>query len=205
MTAPFPSKSGVAALLFAAGESIRMGRPKPLLPWRGEPLVAYQVHQLCSAGVERVVVVVGHHAHEVAPIAEAAGATVVLNPEYKTGRASSIRAGAAALPDDTRAVITLNVDQPREAALIRCVLEAHFAAKGMITTPEEGGQRGHPVIFDGALLPELREVTEEAEGLRAVVRRHAERRRIVPIDDPAIHLEFNTPAEYDAARAEAQG
>jgi CTP:molybdopterin cytidylyltransferase MocA len=57
------------------------------------------------------------------------------------------------------------------------------------------------VVFAGSLLPELRAVTEEREGLRAVVRRHGERRRIVPVDDPAIHIEFNTPDEYQAALA----
>jgi molybdenum cofactor cytidylyltransferase len=191
----------VAALVLAAGESSRMGSPKPLLPWRGEPLVAYQVRQLRAAGVGDVVVVVGHEAARVRPVAEAAGGRVVENPGYRTGRAGSVCVGAAALADDVRAVVTLNVDQPRAAALVRCILDAHLAADAAITTPEQGGRRGHPVIFAGSLLPELRAVAEETEGLRAVVRRHAGRRQIVAVDDPAIHLEFNTPDEYAAALA----
>jgi molybdenum cofactor cytidylyltransferase len=191
----------IRALLFAAGESRRMGSPKPLLPWRGQPLVAYQVTQLRDAGVDEVVVVTGHAAAEVGPIAEAAGGRVVENPDYQSGRASSIRAGALALSDDTLAVVTLNVDQPRPAALIRQVLDAHRSSGAMITTPEHDGRRGHPVLFDGSLLPELRAVQEETEGLRAVVRRHSGRRQITPIADPIIHLEFNTPEEYAAAMA----
>ena len=200
-----PSIRGVAALLFAAGESSRMGTPKPLLDWHGEPLVGHQVRQLRGAGVEDIVVVVGHEAERVRAVAEAAGGRVVVNPDYRSGRASSVRAGAAALGDGTRAVVTLNVDQPRAAALTRRVLDAHFASDALITTPEQGGRRGHPVVFAGALLLELRAVTEEREGLRAVVRGHAHRRRIVPMDDPAIHLEFNTPEEYAAALATAGG
>jgi molybdenum cofactor cytidylyltransferase len=191
----------IAALLLAAGESTRMDSPKPLLLWQGEPLVAYQVRQLRAAGVSDVVVVVGHEAARVRPVAEAAGGRVIVNPGYRAGRAGSVRAGAAALADDVRAVVTLNVDQPRRAALVRCILDAHLAGGAAITTPEEGGRRGHPVIFAGSLLAELRAVTEETEGLRAVVRRHSGRRRIVPVDDPAIHLEFNTPDEYAAALA----
>jgi molybdenum cofactor cytidylyltransferase len=188
-------------LVLAAGESTRMGEPKQLLPWRGRPLVVYQVEQLRAAGADDVVVVVGHRADEVAPHAAAAGARVVFNAAYRSGRASSIRTGAAALADDTRALITLSVDQPREAALIRRVLDAHLNGAALITTPAHGGRRGHPVVFAGSLLPELRAVTEEREGLRAVVRRHGERRQIVPVDDPAIHIEFNTPDEYQAALA----
>jgi molybdenum cofactor cytidylyltransferase len=194
-TLPRPTR----ALLFAAGESARMGTPKPLLTWHGEPLVAYQVRQLRAAGVEDVVVVIGHAAPRVRALAEAAGARTVLNARYRTGRASSVRAGALALPDDTGAIVILSVDQPRTASLIRRVLDAHRAVGGMITTPERVGVRGHPVILDGALLPELREVAEASEGLRAVVRRDPGRRTIAPIDDPDIHLEFNTPVEYTAA------
>jgi inorganic pyrophosphatase len=176
-----------------------MGTLKQLLPWQGEPLVAYGVRQLLAAGVAEVVVVVGHAADEVGPVAAAAGARVVGNPDYATGRASSVRAGAAALPDDTLAIVTLNVDQPRPAALIRRVLDAHQAGGALITGPESGGRRGHPVVFAGELLPELRAVSEETEGLRAVVHRHADRRRLLAVDGPAIHLEVNTPDEYAAA------
>lgn len=193
--------AAVRALLFAAGESSRMGRPKALLPWRGRPLVAYQVEQLLEAGADEVVVVVGHAAGDVRPPAEAAGARVVENPAYRDGRAGSVRVGAQALPDDTLAVVTLNVDQPRPAALVRRVIDAHLAHGAAITTPEAGGRRGHPVVFAGSLLPELRAVSEADQGLRAVVHRHGARRFLAPIDDPIIHLEFNTPDEYAAALA----
>lgn len=200
----FPRVPGVRALLLAAGESRRMGTPKPLLAWRGRPLVVYGVEQLRAAGIDEVIVVVGHAAELVTPLAEAAGARVVENVTYRDGRAGSIRLGAAALPDDTRAVLTLNVDQPRSAALIRRVLGAHLAGDALITTPEQGGRRGHPVLWDGSVLPDLRDVRDESAGLRALLIRYGERRRIVPVDDPAIHLEFNTPDEYAAAlRADA--
>jgi molybdenum cofactor cytidylyltransferase len=194
-------QAGVRALLLAAGESTRMGQPKQVLPWRGQPLVAYQVEQLQAAGAADVIVVVGHAADIVTPVAEASGARVVFNPDYRNGRAGSIRMGAAAIADDTHAVITISVDQPRTAALIRRVLDAHLNSTALITTPEHGGRRGHPVIFDGSLLPELRAVTEQQEGLRAVVRRHGARRQIVPVNDAGIHVEFNTPLEYEAALA----
>lgn len=198
--APTPAGADgvVWALLMAAGESSRMRTPKPLLPWLGQPLVTFQIEQLQLAGA-RVLVVVGHEAARVGSLASAAGALVVENPAYREGRAGSIRAGALALPDDARAIVALNVDQPRPAALIRHVLNRHLAGDDLITTPEQGGRRGHPVIFAGALLDELRAVAEASEGLRAILRRHADERRIVSVDDPAIHLEFNTPAEYEAA------
>ncbi len=50
------------AILLAAGESRRMGQPKALLPWQGTSLLAHQVAAIRSAGVDRVVVVLGHRA-----------------------------------------------------------------------------------------------------------------------------------------------
>jgi molybdenum cofactor cytidylyltransferase len=189
----------VAALLLAAGESSRMGSAKPLLSWHGEPLVVYQVRQLRAGGAEDVIAVLGHEAEAAAPLVEAAGGRAILNPRYREGRASSIRAGAAALPEDATAVIILAVDQPRPAAVVRAVLEAHLRGASLITTPLYTGRGGHPVVVAGALLPELRAVTEADEGLRAIVRRHAAGRLRMPVDDPIVLVEFNTPAEYAAA------
>lgn len=182
-----------------------MGRPKPLLDWFGRPLVVYQIEQLLLAGAAEVVVVVGHEAGSVTPLVEAGGGRAVLNADYRSGRAGSIRVGAAAVAPSVRALVTLNVDQPRPATVIGRVIEAHLGGAALITTPEHGGRRGHPVVFDGMLLSELGAVTEEQEGLRAVVRRHAARRQIVALDDPVIHLEFNTPDEYAAALVAAEG
>ncbi|MYE07033.1 MAG: NTP transferase domain-containing protein, partial [Chloroflexi bacterium] len=39
-----------AAVLLAAGESTRMGRPKQLLDWHGRALVVAQIETLLSAG-----------------------------------------------------------------------------------------------------------------------------------------------------------
>ncbi len=54
-----------AAILLAAGESTRMGTLKALLPWGGVTLIEYQVGELAAAGVEDIVVVLGHAAEEV--------------------------------------------------------------------------------------------------------------------------------------------
>ena len=105
-----------AAIILAAGESSRMGRPKPLLPWvgatDGEPslLIDYQVRELAAAGVDDIVVVLGHEAAELRPHVPPE-ARVASNEAYREGRASSLRAGAAALPDDAGPIAVLGVDQ----------------------------------------------------------------------------------------------
>ena len=189
----------IAALLLAAGESRRMGVPKPLLEWAGETLIEYQVHKLCDAGVDYVTAVLGHGADQVRPLAERAGATVVVNDRYAEGRASSLRAGAAAVPPGIAEIAVLNVDQPRPAAVTSRLLAEHLASGALITLPTYEGKRGHPAFLCGSLLPEIRTADDATGGLRGVIHSHAADIREVSFDWPIVLLDINTPEQYRRA------
>jgi molybdenum cofactor cytidylyltransferase len=199
------AKGPAYALLLAAGESTRMGRPKALLPWAGTTLIEYQVRELLAARCE-VVVVLGHAAEEIRPHVPDE-ARVVVNEAYREGRASSLRAGAAALPDDADTIVVLSVDQPRPREVIKSLIAAHPAGDAyktgpVITRPVFEGQHGHPLVLSGALLPELRAASEGAEGLRGVVSAHRDAVREVAVDSPVVLLDLNTEADYQRALAE---
>ncbi len=191
----------VAAVLLAGGESSRMGVPKPLLEWGGYTLIEYQLAQLKGPPLDRVVVVLGHRADEVLPYVRGAGAQSVVNELYAEGRASSLRVGAAALPDDTGAVLVLSVDQPRPHDVIARLVDIHRHSGSLITVPTYEERRGHPPVLDGSLLPDLREVNEATQGLRAVIERHAADVRELPFETSAVLLDLNRPQEYQKARA----
>lgn len=190
----------IAGLLLAAGESTRMGSPKPLLEWHGLPLVRYQVRELRRGGCDLVVVVLGARADRVAPFVEGSGAAVVVNHEYRQGRASSVRAGAAAIPPTPEWVLVLGVDQPRPAAVVATVVAAARASGNAIIMPAYQGRFGHPTAFSGRLLPEMREVDDATLGLRAVVRRHDDQMEQLAVDTPLVRLDLNTPEDYRRAR-----
>ena len=190
------------ALVLAAGESVRMGRPKALLPWEGGTLIEFQAGQLLAGGIERVILVVGHEAEAVRRVASPlARTTIVLNQDYARGRASSVRAGMEATPADADALMVLAVDQPRPAALIAHLRQAHETSGALITVPALGGRHGHPTIFSRELFPEMRDVREETQGLRAVRHRHRERTQVVEMATRAPLIDVNTPGEYEAALA----
>ena len=198
-----------AAILLAAGESRRMGQLKALLPWPGGTLLAHQLAALSDAGVDRIVVVLGHRfaelQAELAPVlASRPGVAWVVNPDYLQGKTTSIKAGLRALEATApESLLLLNVDQPRSAGTLDYLLRQHRAADALITVPTYGGKGGHPVILDGALRDDLSRITEETQGVRAVVQRHQAFTQRVEVDTPEVLWDLNTPEQYQAALSAA--
>ena len=194
-----------AAILLAAGASSRMGEPKALLDWGGRPLVAAQVASLAAAGSDPVIVVLGAQAGAVRR-ALPRGARWTINGAWREGRAGSIRAGARAAPRHVERVVVASVDQPCSASAVRRMIEALAADReARIAVPRHGGRNGHPPVFDAALLPELRRVTERREGLRETRRRWGERTIFVEVEDAGVLLNLNTPEDYRRALAMGVG
>ena len=193
--------ASISAVLTAAGESTRMGEAKPLLAWRGVTLLEHQVNCLLEGGVSEVVVVLGHRAAEVTRYARGPNVRWVVNGRYHEGRASSIKAGLTAISESADAIALLAVDQPRTPEIVSQVVRAHVENNAVITSPRYRGHGGHPLIFSASLKSELESITEENQGIREVFRRHGDQVTEVPIDDPLVRLDLNTPEDYEEARA----
>jgi molybdenum cofactor cytidylyltransferase len=189
------------AILLAAGESRRMGQLKALLPWQGFSLLMYQVAALKDAGVDRVVVVLGHQAEQLRPILEGReGVTLVLNPDYLQGKTTSIKAGLKTLASSKPAVLViLNVDQPRRPETIRYLLQQHWDGPALITIPTHQGKGGHPIVLAPSLLDELLGINEETQGIKAVVQRHKADTLRVEMESPEVLWDLNTPEQYGQA------
>src|SRR5512134_850752 len=88
------NRTTVGAVLLAAGAGSRLGgRPKALLELGGVPLVLRQLIALSGAGVDEVVVVLGHHAEAVEAVVRPFPITLARNPSPDEGQVSSVRVG----------------------------------------------------------------------------------------------------------------
>ena len=194
------------AILLAAGESRRMGSSKALLPWRGTTLLDFQITALRQAGVDWVVVVLGHQAETLQPILEnKESVTWAINPDYSQGKTTSIKAGLDALgsgnlgKNEISVILILNVDQPRSWETVREVLRRHQESGKLITIPTFKGKGGHPIALDPALLPELSSIVEENLGVKAVVQAHVDSTHRTEMPTAEVLWDLNTPEEYQAA------
>ena len=178
-----------------------MGSLKALLPWHGTTLLDHQITALLQSGISRVIVVLGHRAESLKPIVQdREGVTWTVNPDYAQGKTTSIKAGLSTLaPDEPAAILILNVDQPRSPETISDLLRRHLEAEALITIPTYQVKGGHPIIIDSALLKDLRSITEETLGIKAVVRSHQERTQRTEMATAEVLWDLNTPEEYQRA------
>lgn len=153
------SRLAVGAVLLAAGAGSRLGgRPKCLLELGGVPLIRRQLIALSGAGVDELVVVLGHHADLIEPQVTAFPVTVVRNPRPEDGQTSSLRAGLAALTGKLDAVLVALADQPLvNAQDITSLIGAwkKRAAGSQVLVPQVAGEPGNPVMFSAQVLEDI--------------------------------------------------
>lgn len=187
----------IAAIILAAGASERMGYPKALLPYRGRSFLEGILEACYAAGVEQRVVVLGHFADKILESIDLSGVTVTRSGDLEAGPIGSVWAGLSALASlPLDAVLVWPVDRPHIAvATVTALVDAFRAGHQPIVVPICGGQRGHPVLFGRRVFAELLGAPR-VEGARAVVHKDPARVIEVPVDDPAVLEDFNTPEDY---------
>ena len=145
----------VGAVLLAAGSASRMGnKPKCLLELGGVSLIRRQLIALSGAGVDEVVVVLGHYADQIEPAVSTFPVTLVRNPNPDEGQNSSLHLGLQALSPKLDAVLVALADQPLINAQDATDLIGAYKkrAEGVqVVVPEKDGQPGNPVMFSTAV------------------------------------------------------
>jgi molybdenum cofactor cytidylyltransferase len=190
----------IAAVVLAAGMSSRMGRQKLLLPvGEGMALVRLSVERVLAAGLDDVVVVLGHDADLVRAALAGLPVRPVLNPRYAEGQSTSLQAGIDALSADAEAVVVALGDQPLpDPGVVGRLVEAFRRSGQPVVVTRYRDARGHPVLFARSVLDELRQVTGD-QGGRSVIARDPGRIAEVPVDAPA-PPDIDTWADYEALR-----
>jgi molybdenum cofactor cytidylyltransferase len=138
----------ISGVVLAAGASRRLGRPKQLLELWGRPLLQHSVNAVSGAGLDEVVVVLGHEADAIESALDLPpGARVVRNPDYASGQATSLRVGLAAVGGRAEAAVILLGDQPLlGSGLIRRAVEEFATAGRPVVRCFFGSTPGHPVV-----------------------------------------------------------
>ncbi len=189
----------ISAIVLAAGLARRFGAAKPLALYQGKPLVRHVVNRLERAGVHEIVVMVSQpdRAYMAALDGVRTSTRVVLVDHPEMGMSRSLYIGISVLDPRTEAMIVALADQPTiQRTVVRSLVREWQATRSHIVAPVYRGERGHPVLFDAVVFPELYAITGD-RGAREVVERDASRVRLVQIDAD-VPKDVDTPEDLAA-------
>jgi molybdenum cofactor cytidylyltransferase len=184
----------VAGVILAAGAAIRLGQPKQLLAWRGEPLIRHVVKAAAEAGLWPLKIVTGAYADQIGAALQGLPGEFVHNAGWETGQASSVIAGVESLPPTCGAAIFLLADQPQvPATLLRSLVARHAQTMASLVAPMVDGRRANPVLFDRRTFNNLRKLEGDTGGRPLFARYQAE---WLPWHDSSLLLDVDTKQDY---------
>jgi len=195
-----PSFAGV---ILAAGASSRMGRDKALLPWRGGTLLSSAILAL-QATTELVIVVAGENHDSLRPVVDANAAFLVRNPHPERGQFSSLQRGLEEVLQRGRdsAIVTL-VDRPAPDVETIARLKNEFVAAPdeiWAAVPEFGGRHGHPIVIGREMIEQFLRAPSGSSA-RDVEHAHQKHIAYVPVNDPLVTININTPEDFEKLEA----
>ncbi len=191
----------LSAIVPAAGLSRRMGREKVLLPFGRSTVLETVLETLAAAGVAEVVAVLRPDLPEAAERAGRAGARVVLNARPEEEMLLSIRLGLEAVSPDIAAAFVWPADHPAVSPdTVR--LLARRADQALALVPCYRSRRGHPALIGRDLFSAITRIPPQ-EGLRHLWRMRPEALREIPLEDPGVVQNIDTPEDYRQALQES--
>ncbi len=185
-----------AAIVLAAGASTRLGQPKQLIRINGETLLRRTTRLAIEAGSSPVFVVLASDEAHLTREMTGLAASIVINDEWQTGMASSLKCGlqaVLAVDLNQKNVMVLVCDQPAlDASILKNLLATHATRRSQMTVSRYRGTLGVPAIFPRTMFPELMELTGD-QGARRLLQRHLE--QVASVDFPGGEFDLDTPED----------
>lgn len=185
----------IAAVILAAGKAVRMGKLKQLLPLHGETILGSTIDLYTKAGIDKIIVVVGHCAGEIMERLQDKPVQWVGNDSYEEGMSTSLKAGIAALDPSVEAAFLALGDTPFVSrSTIMEMLKVYGETRAKIIVPYFNEKGGHPVLFRSDLFPEIAAIRGDM-GAREVIQRCRDVYKL-QVRDPGIMRDIDTQEDY---------
>ena len=191
----------VAAIVLAAGLSLRMGQPKMILPWGHTTVIGRVVEVMGSIGLSEVLVVTGGARESVESVLNELPLQIsprlVFNSDFENGEMlRSIQVGLEALDPTVEAAIIALGDQPQiQVEVARGVLHTYLQERAPIVAPSYRMRRGHPWLLRRDLWSEVLRLRPPST-LKTFIDQHPKEIRYYEVDQASILQDLDTPEDY---------
>ena len=191
----------VSAIILAAGESRRMGKPKQLLPLGKTTILESTIDNFLNSELSEIVVVVGYRAKQVSSLIDGKPISMVVNKAYRDGMSTSIIAGLNSVSDNAQGIMIALADQPFvDSETIDCLVRSFSAYDKGIIIPTYQGRRGNPVILSAKYKEELLSLEGDI-GAREIIHRYPDDVLEVPVSCEGICVDIDTVDTYNLQRS----
>jgi len=199
MTSVVNKVNNCAAIILAAGKSNRLGRPKQLLKYQNKNLLQYTIDTARQSAVQSVIVVLGSNADLILNEINYSGIRVVINDDWETGMASTIRCGIQSLQKldpEVNTAILMVCDQPYVTNdLLNSLIETQKETGKPIIASEYEGAIGTPVLFQKQFFSELMKLKGDA-GAKKIMMQYSDLLAMAPF--PKGSIDIDTIDDYEA-------
>lgn len=186
----------ITAIVLAAGESKRMGRPKMLMPWGHTTVFGKVIETLKDAGLENIVVITGA-LHEKIVSESDQNISYVKNKDFSNGEMLvSVKVGLNYIKKLLGAALIVLGDQPQiQVETVKKILERYQLTQHSIIVPSYKMHRGHPWLVDQTYWSEINQLNPP-NTLRDFLNSHANDIDYVLFDSPTILEDIDTQNDY---------
>ena len=194
----------IGAVILAAGESSRFGRPKQLVQFRGKSLVRRVVDAAKDANCSAIVVVLGSKREQIERELKETDAIVAENRDWRRGIGSSIRVGvenAVNQAPDIEAIVLLTCDQPFvKTDTIERLIAMREKTKKAIVASSYSETLGVPALFDRSCFQELLSLPDDSGAKSIILSNHE---RVAELLFPEGKIDIDTAADYEKLTAQS--
>ena len=192
-----PDKNSIAVIILAAGASRRMGKPKQLLPYRGQTLLSYVTKCALASSGNPVIVILGANADKIEPEINLLPVQIVKNTECNEGISSSIRCGITYIKErflNINGVIFVTCDQPFISAnIIDRLIDGYHSTNKPIIASQYGETIGIPALFARSFFSELMKLNGD-RGAKKTMQTYQD--RVAIVDFPRGEIDLDTIEDY---------
>jgi len=181
-----------------------MGVFKPLLPFGKQTVIESCIDYLRKAGVENIVVVIGHRAEKMQTRLRHLNVVCAINSDAESEMNVSVAAGVQALPPTAKATLIALADHPAIPPTVVSDLINEWRNGAALVIPTWQNRGGHPVLVDLRYRNEL-ENLDPNRGLRALFDAHRDKLKRLPVESPYVASDMDTWDDYSAIYQEVFG
>lgn len=191
--------SEIWAIILAAGESVRMGSAKMLLPFKGAAIIENVISSVLGSKADKILVVLGSYSSEIEKLIRTKPADYCYNENYKDGMLSSVKCGFRHIPVSSKAVLIYQGDQPMiSSSTTDAIIDSYLASQKGIVIPVYHKRRGHPLLIDIKYRDEIEKLNPSV-GLRSLSYKFPKDVLEVVVNDPGIMRDIDTYSDYQKA------